>query len=294
MKGLFTGLSTIDIQFMMDKYPEVNTKSLVWESNIYSGGPATNAAITFSNLGGNATLVTSVGNHFFSEFIAKDLALQNVKLYDLSLNASASPIISSIITSATNGDRTIVTVDPRTNSPPRSNNTYLKDFCKNELKYHNIVLLDCFYIDSAIIIAEEARKLSIPVVIDGGSWKNGMEKLLDFVDVAICSENFYPPGTKTAEEIFEYMSCRSCKQIAITRGEKPVLYKDKNDYGKISVAKIKTVDTLGAGDIFHGAFCFYFLKGNNFAEALKNAARIATESCKYLGTRKWTSKLKIR
>lgn len=292
MKGLFAGLSTIDIQFMMNKFPEVNTKSLVKESSIYSGGPATNAAITFSNLGGDAALITSIGNHFFTEFINNDLANYNIKLYDVSLNANTSPIISSIITSGTSGDRTIVTVDPKTNSEVYGNNDKsLNDFCKSELKYYNIVLLDCFYIENAIIVAREAKKLSIPVVIDGGSWKNGMEKLLEFVDVAICSEKFYPPGLKTSEEVFEYLSSGNCEKIAITRGEKPILYKDKNDYDKISVAKIDPVDTLGAGDIFHGAFCFYLLKGNNFAEALANAATVATESCKYIGTRKWVSDL---
>ncbi len=293
MKGLFAGLSTVDIQFFMNEFPEVNTKSLVMESNIYSGGPATNAAITYSYLGGNAALITSVGNHFFTEFINNDMATYDVRLYDVSLNANTNPIISSIITSGNTGDRTIVTVDPKTNTVITGDiSKYLMDFCKRELKYYKIVLLDCFYIERAIIIAREAKKLSIPVVIDGGSWKNGMENLLDFVDIAICSEKFHPPGVKGPEEVFEYMSSGNCKRIAITRGEKPILYKDRNDYNNINVTKINAVDTLGAGDIFHGAFCFYFLKGNNFAEALKNAAAVATESCKYAGTRKWASKIK--
>ncbi|UCH15263.1 MAG: hypothetical protein JSV22_04660 [Bacteroidales bacterium] len=293
MEGLFAGLSTVDIQFMMNEFPEVNTKSVVRESNIYSGGPATNAAITYSNLGGRAALITSVGNHFFTEFINNDLATYNVKLYDVSLNANTSPIISSIITSRNTGSRTIVTVDPETNTGITGNNDkYLKDFCKRELKYYKIVLLDCFYIERAIVIAREAKKLSIPVVIDGGSWKNGMEKLLDFIDVAVCSEKFYPPGVKSTDEVFEYMSSGSCERIAITRGEKPILYKDRKEYNKISVTRINAVDTLGAGDVFHGAFCFYFLKGNNFTEALKNAASVATESCKHIGTRKWASKVK--
>jgi sugar/nucleoside kinase (ribokinase family) len=291
MKGLFIGLNTIDIQFLVDKYPGINTKTLVDKSSIYTGGPATNAAITFSNLGGDAALITFVGNHFFTSFVINELKTYNVKLYDSVLNVNTRPIISSIITSEDTGDRTIFTVEPGPNT--RSNNTYrlFKDICKDELKSSNIVLIDCFYIDGAIIIAREAKKLSIPVVVDGGSWKNGMENLLDFVDIVICSENFYPPGTETSEKVFEYLSLRNCERIAITRGEKAILYKNKNDYGVIDVPEICAVDTLGAGDIFHGAFCFYYLKENNFAEALKKAAAVASESCRYLGTREWASKL---
>ena len=292
MKGLFVGLNTVDIQFLVDKYPGINTKTLVEKNNIYTGGPATNAAITFSNLGGDAALITFVGNHFLTEFVTNELETYNVKLYDVGLNINTSPIISSIITSGDTGDRTIFTVKPG-KVAENINNDYkvFKDICKGELKSSNIVLIDCFYIEVAVIIAREAKKLSVPVVIDGGSWKNGMENLLDFVDIAICSENFYPPGLKTSQEVFEYFSLKNCERIAITRGEKPILYKDKNDYGKINVPEINPVDTLGAGDIFHGAFCYYFLKENNFAEALRKAAAIAAESCRYIGTREWTSHL---
>ena len=292
MKGLFVGLNTIDIQFLVDKYPGVNTKILVDSSCIYTGGPATNAAITFSTLGGNAVLTTFVGDHFFTDFIINELKTYNVKLYDAGFNKNIRPIVSSIITSADTGSRTILTVDPgQVGKSISKYYGFFKKLCRSELKSGNIVLIDCFYIDAAVIIAREAKKLSIPVIIDGGSWKNGMESLLDFVDIAICSENFYPPGLKTTQEVFEYLSLRNCERIAITRGEKQILYKDKNNYGKISVPEISPVDTLGAGDIFHGAFCFYYLKENNFVKALRRAVAIASESCMYLGTREWTSKL---
>jgi sugar/nucleoside kinase (ribokinase family) len=293
MKGLFAGLNTVDLQFVVDKYPGINTKTLVEKNNIFTGGPATNAAITFSSLGGNAALATFIGNHYFTEFVISELKTYNVELYDAGLNKNANPIISSIITSGDTGDRTILTVDPdQFNKNTDNFYGFFGDISEKALKSSDIVLIDCFYIEGAIIIAREAKKLSIPVVIDGGSWKNGMDNLLDFVDIAICSENFYPPGYKTSKGVFDYLSLKNCEKIAITRGEEPILYKEKNNYGEIHVPEINAVDTLGAGDIFHGAFCFYFLKENNFTEALGKATAVATESCRYIGTREWVSKLK--
>jgi sugar/nucleoside kinase (ribokinase family) len=52
------------------------------------------------------------------------------------------------------------------------------------------------------------------------------------------------------------------------------------------VIPIKPVDTLGAGDIFHGAFCHYILQ-NDFPVSLERAAEIASLSCTSLGTRAW-------
>jgi sugar/nucleoside kinase (ribokinase family) len=51
------------------------------------------------------------------------------------------------------------------------------------------------------------------------------------------------------------------------------------------------VDTMGAGDIFHGAFCFFSSEGKGFVESLGEAANIAAESCRYKGTREWMKHL---
>lgn len=288
MRGLFAGLNTIDIQFVTDRYPRVNTKTLVSRNAFYLGGPAANAAITFSNLGGNAALITSVGNHLLREFVLGELQKNSVKLFDISPETNTGAVISTVITSGAKGDRTVLTVFPEQYSEEAGENDILIGrLCGEDLSQYDILLLDCFYMRYAVRIAREAKKRKIPVVIDGGSWKKGMEELLEFVDIAICSADFYPPGTKTRKNVFEYLASQKIDRIAITRGENPLIFKEKNQYKRISIDKVEAIDTLGAGDIFHGAFCFYYLKENNFAEALKKASVVATESCKYQGTRDW-------
>lgn len=46
-------------------------------------------------------------------------------------------------------------------------------------------------------------------------------------------------------------------------------------------------DDLGAGDIFHGAFCYYYLKNSDFCDSLCRASAIAGHSCLFPGTRSW-------
>ncbi len=135
-------------------------------------------------------------------------------------------------------------------------------------------------------IAQMAKAKNIPVVIDGGSWKPGFEQVLPFVDYAICSANFYPPNCQTGEEVFAYLGQFDILHIAITHGQKPIEYLSYTKTGIVDVPQIQAVDTLGAGDIFHGAFCYYILK-ESFTDALALAANIAADSCKFLGTRCW-------
>jgi sugar/nucleoside kinase (ribokinase family) len=60
------------------------------------------------------------------------------------------------------------------------------------------------------------------------------------------------------------------------------------------VAKIAAIDTLGAGDVLHGAFCHFFARKPVFEEALRWAAEIATLSCQSLGTQAWVRQVAER
>jgi sugar/nucleoside kinase (ribokinase family) len=277
-KGTFIGLNTIDIQFLIDNQLEENKKYKANKNEIVVGGPGTNAAVCFSYLGGHANLYTAIGNHHFTNFIYDDLKSNKLNITDLIHGETSEPTIASIITTEQNGNRTVFSYHPKQLEIKNENHIKLES---------DIILTDGFYIDAAIEIINATMHDSIPVVLDGGSWKPGMEKLLKYIDIAICSENFCPPGIKKHNEIFKYLHDFGTSKVAITQGEKPILYSINGSKGQIYVEQIQAVDTLGAGDFFHGAFCYYFTKSNDFVESLIKASKIAAKSCKYFGTREW-------
>jgi sugar/nucleoside kinase (ribokinase family) len=129
----------------------------------------------------------------------------------------------------------------------------------------------------------------ICVVLDGGSWKNQTDMLLKSVDVAICSADFLPPGCLTHDDVIQHLQAAGVTKIAITHGADLIQFVSGSGCGTIEVPRIEAVDTTGAGDIFHGAFCFYFSTGWEFQQALRKAATLASESCRYRGTREWMS-----
>lgn len=148
-------------------------------------------------------------------------------------------------------------------------------------------MLDGFYPETAIDAAKMAGAQNIPVVLDCGSWKPQYEEMLNYSDIVICSEDFYPPGCNTTNGTLRYLEEKSIKQFAVSRGEKTIIYSDKGNAGEIRIDKVPVVDTLGAGDFLHGAFCYYYLQLNNFKKALQIASKVAGKSCMYSGTRKW-------
>ena len=280
MNGLFVGLTTLDIIYLSETVPKSNEKVVAIDQVIAAGGPATNAAVTFRYCGDQAFLLSVIGNHPLAQLIITDLVTYGVEAVDLDPERATSPAVSSIIITRANGNRAVISINAVKSqiTPNRIPRDILTDI--------DIVLLDGHQLAIAEIIAQQARQKNIPVVLDGGSWKPGLEKILPNVDYAICSANFYPPHCSNSQAIFTHLQNLGISHIAITQGEKPIKYYNNEKLGELAVPIIHAVDTLGAGDIFHGAFCYYILR-ENFEDSLIAAAKIASGACQYFGTRNW-------
>lgn len=280
--GLFIGLTTIDIQFFVDEFPQPNQKVKTEPPGILVGGPATNAAVAFAHLNKGVHLVSAVGRNPFSNFIQNDFDSTQIHFTDLIATNEANPVLASVITSKQNGDRNIFTHYP---NPVQSEIIPVELF--NALN-PEILLLDGFYPEFALTCARLAKERQIPVVLDCGSWKPQYEELLQDTDIAICSADFYPPGCSTTTDVFDFLKRKKVIRSAVSRGSQSILYQDEKSRGEVPVQKVKAIDTLGAGDFLHGAFCYYYLQLSfNFENALKKAVKLASFTCRFKGTRTW-------
>lgn len=278
--GLFVGMIALDLVYLATKFPTSNQKIVASDYTIAAGGPATNAAVTFKYLGNQAEIVGIMGIHPITNLIRSDLAKYGVKVADLNPTQTEPPPIASIIVTQATGSRAVVSI-----AAPKIENSTNQMLAAIDLEA-DIILIDGHQMSAGYAIALEAKKHHIPVVIDGGSWKPGFKKILPLVDYAICSANFHPPNCHNSQEVIAYLAAIGIPHIAITQGEKPILYYSRGVSSQISIPAIQPVDTMGAGDIFHGAFCHYILQ-QEFPDALTAATKIASHSCQFFGTRQW-------
>ncbi len=285
--GLFVGLSTLDIVHFVKTAPGRNEKIFARDTFIGAGGPATNAAVTYSFLGGGAHLVSSVGGHSTSTLILRELAEYGVAHTDAETSRTSPPLISSVVVSTDNGDRSIVTSPVKTTVADRGLIAEIFGKCSPDL-----VLVDGHEIELALTAARLARERGIPVVFDGGRWKLGFATLLEHVDHALVSEGFRPPdGGGTPDRVVAYLHEKGVRYAAITRGHRSILHSAGDGPAEMEVQSVPAVDTLAAGDIFHGAYCFGFWGLElSFLEALEYAARVAGQSCRHYGPRAWMKK----
>ncbi|MGW4121365.1 PfkB family carbohydrate kinase [Nocardia sp. NPDC004711] len=288
--AIFVGLTTVDIAYGVDSYPPEDSKTLARDQFLGAGGPAANAAVAFAILSGNPPrLITALGKHRLADIARQDLLEYGVTIVDATADGDHQPPVSSILVSHKSQSRTIVSLDGSRISARFDDDLTLG------LDRADIVLVDAHHPELAIGIATAANQAGVPVVLDAGRWKVAHRELLPLVDAAILSIAFEPPDLagKPETDVIDYVHSLGPQKVAITHGAGPIRYSCDTGSGEIDVQRVDAIDTLGAGDILHGAFCHYATGGHDFVEALSRAAEIATLSCQYFGTRLWRNFLTL-
>jgi sugar/nucleoside kinase (ribokinase family) len=275
---VFSGIMTVDVAQLAESLPAIGGKGTADSAYLDVGGPAANAAITASRLGGTASLITVVGTGDLSDYARATLRRHEVAVDDRAPKAGVP--VASIWVAA--GERTILAT---------SNSDVVLDLGGGSLLAEDTsaVLIDGHYAQLAVETAVEAHVAGIPIVLDCGRWRSVYAELLPLATDIIMCETFRPPGIDDleAEEavvaIYERWQPALC---AVTRGADDVIAIDGDGRRTVTVPQVEVVDTMGAGDVFHGAYMYYrYGEGMEAKPALAAAAQVASQSCTHSGVR---------
>ena len=140
----------------------------------------------------------------------------------------------------------------------------------------------------ATVAARWARSAQIPVTADLDNLYPGVEALLENVDYAITSKEF-PARLSGQTDLFVSLpaiaSRFGCRLTAATLGTDGVLVWDRTRFHYSPAFDLKPVDTTGAGDVFHAAFAYALLRGDELPRSLEFSCAAAGLSCMGMGAR---------
>jgi sugar/nucleoside kinase (ribokinase family) len=280
VRGLFVGVATLDLVQRVRRRPGVDEKVVAQRSDLAAGGPAAAAAVTFSALGGHATLLSALGPGPIGQWVAADLHAAGVHTVD-AWAGGADLSISAITVLDGTGERSVVSRNPEEVlvAVPADLPALTRDT--------NVVLLDGHYPALAVAAARAARAAEIPVVLDGGSTKPVYAELVPLADAMVCSSSF--GGLPEAfDAVAAEMLAAGARLVAMTAGGAPVRWRTRNATGAIDVPEVTVRDTLGAGDVLHGAFAFARALGVTDPERnLGFGVTVASLRVQHIGPRSW-------
>jgi sulfofructose kinase len=268
----------LDFIFDVEDIPTRAEKYRAHDAQIVGGGCAANAAVAVARLGGVAHFAGRVGDDQIGQLIADGLETEGVDTSNLAQIEGARSSYSAINIDRA-GERQIVNVrgvglgDPTEWSVP------------SEL---GAVLADTRWEAGALAALLLAKARAIPGVLDGEApipqtLVNAASHVVFSVQ-GICD---YTGLTETAAALKE-AHARIPGWVAVTDGADGVYHLENDTIIHTPGFAVKVVDTLGAGDVWHGAFALALGEGKPERDAIRFASATAALKCTRLGGRAGT------
>lgn len=286
--GVFVGLATLDVIHRITKTPAVNQKITSTAQFVAAGGPAANAAVTFAGLGGDAILVTALGDDPVADLIRADLAEYGVGVVDAAEGTTRAVPVSAVSVVESTGDRSVVSLDAVNSdaSPPADLDGLVAGA--------DVVLVDGHHPLIARAAARSAAAQATTLVVDAGRWKPVMSDIIPCATDMVCSNDFRVPDTDSTRSTATALVGSGVHTVVTTHGGDPVEWWSQGRSGSVPVQPVVVVDTLGAGDAFHGAYAYFATRDESSITArIERSAQVAALRCSVVGPRAWLRELPV-
>jgi sugar/nucleoside kinase (ribokinase family) len=249
MDALFIGQTYIDVTFLVDEIPTGDEKVVARDYAVSFGGNAVSAAFCCAKLGVVPDLMTSLADDWLARMFLDMASKYGVPVHGRKVKESSLSFVMP-----NHGMRAIIRC---------RDDHYLHPVPPLDLTGCRALHLDGHQGDAAIHYARLCREAGILTSLDGGGLRSNTMELLDFIDVAICSERLCEQLKVTPEGLCALLKQKGCRIGGVTLGAKGLIWYGED--GRIrtmpalTVPKNEVIDTNGAGDIFHGAYVYSYL-----------------------------------
>lgn len=277
---LCTGVSVVDFVFSVAEMPREAIKYRAKDSTIVGGGCAANAAVAVARLGGEAWLAARIGDDVIADMMLKDLAAEHVNTTLIQRYEGKRSQFSSIFVTP-DGERQIVSYRDLTISqdPKWLENALLPEF--------DVVLADTRWAKGTAAAMMRAREKNKPGVIDGEApFAEALDALPLATHIALSRQGIadltgvgeFEPALRKAVDMTSAFVCA-------TDGEHGVFWLEDGDMKHMPAFKVHAIDSLGAGDVWHGAFALALGQGQSKRASIRFASAVAAIKCTRFGGR---------
>ena len=274
------GLSVYDSSFLVDGYPQVDTKidaQSVWHGG---GGPVATALVMLARWGVRVAYSGRAGTDFRGEALRAEFAAAGVDVSYFELDSSFTTPHAAIWVDQGTGLRTAVLGRDHYSQPSK---------------------LPVALIDGAQMLhfdgrdpelcaeaARRARKAGTEVSLDVGSPRMNAMTLLELTDHLVVAERFARAATRhdSAPAQLAGLWRSNLTALVITRGESGASGRDRaHEHVTFGAYSVPTVDTTGAGDLYHAGYLYGTLNGWGLSRRMQFAAATAALATTALGAR---------
>lgn len=276
------GLNATDTLLLLAKFPAYGGKVPFDDAVLSPGGQVASAMVACAKLGLRAKYIGTVGDDRRGQIQMESLRGSGVNLDHVQVRRNCPNQSAYILVDKSTGERTVLW------SRPDCLRIDPDEIAPDQITCARMLHIDGHDTPAVAHAARVARAAGIPVSVDVDTIYPGFEKVLPNVDYLVGSSEF--PGNWTREpDKFRALELiqneHGMKVAAMTLGADGALARVDDRYVYSPGYVVDCVDTTGAGDVFHGAFCYAVLEGKPVDAALDFSNAMAALNCTALGAR---------
>ena len=276
------GLNATDTVLMVREFPALGGKERVLSSSTHAGGQVATALVTCQRLGLRTRYLGKVGDDEGGKVQLRSLQREGVDVQYTRVIPRTPNQFGYILVDQATGERTVFwDRDARLTVTP-------EELTESAITSARVLHLDGCDVEAALKAARWAKRAQLLVVADLDTVYKKVERLFPHIDYLIASTKFLPTLTGQADpfQVLAYMAKEhKMKAPGMTLGRDGALVYHAGRFHYSPGFVVETVDTTGAGDVFHGAFIFGLLQGWPTERILDFSNAMAALNCTALGAR---------
>jgi len=276
------GLNATDTLILVSHFPAYAGKVTFDEEILSPGGQVASALVTCARLGLRVKYIGTVGDDERGRIQMESLLASGIDLDDVEVRAGCPNQTAYILIDRSTGERTVLwRRDDCLRLAPGS-------ITSEKIAQARLLHIDAHDTSAVARAAEIARRHSIPVTVDVDTIYHGFDAVLPNVTHLVASSEFPAQWTSERDPFKALEMIQEEYRIpvaAMTLGAHGALARENGRFVYSPAFVVNCVDTTGAGDVFHGAFCYAVLQNMPLGETLEFSNAMAALNCTALGAR---------
>ena len=276
------GLNATDTLLLVSHFPAYAGKAPYDEEILSPGGQVASAMVACARLGLRTKYIGAVGDDQRGRIQMDSLTGSGIDISHVQLRRDCPNQSAYIIVDRSTGERTVfwrrdncLRIEP-------------EQIAEDQISCARMLHIDGHDTPAVARAAAIARAHNIPVTVDVDTIYPGFDKVLPNTDYLIASSEFPHAWTGESNPLraLETIQDRYGMRVAaMTLGAHGALARVEGKLLYSPAFVVNCVDTTGAGDVFHGAFCYAVLQGMPMRQALDFSNAMAALNCVALGAR---------
>lgn len=276
------GLNATDTMLIVPHFPAYAGKVPFLEEFLCPGGQVASAMVACASLGLRTKYIGAIGDDERGRIQIESLRGTGINLDHVQIRQNCPNQSAYIVIDRSTGERTVLwrrddclRIDP-------------DQITEDQITSARLLHIDGHDTAAVAHAAAIARRHGIPVTVDVDTIYHGFDQVLPNIDYLVASSEFPTAWTGVNDPFGALEAIQNeygMRCAAMTLGAHGSLARENGRYSYSPAFVVNCVDTTGAGDVFHGAFCYAVLQGMAMRDALEFSNAMAALNCTALGAR---------